>query len=82
LLNFSIFTVLKNLVKTADFQKVVLADQKVPYRSLYPDATESEWKSKKYEEKQVRVMILIDPNVDLSTIWYKEDEPEDIAQRE
>jgi hypothetical protein len=55
--------------------------QKVLYRTLYPDATEMEWKSKKYDEKHVRAMTLLDPNVDLSVIWYKEDEPEDISQR-
>ena len=36
----------KKLFKTQDFQKFMKGDVRVPYRDLYPDAPESEWKRK------------------------------------
>ena len=36
----------KKLFKHAIFQKYIKGDVKVPYRYIYPDARESEWKCK------------------------------------
>ncbi|XP_058461806.1 general transcription factor 3C polypeptide 1 [Malaya genurostris] len=62
-----------------EFTKYVKTDETVPYRDLYPEAHPREWKlkSKKSEEKHVRVMRLIDPEADVYDLWYKEDVPED-----
>ncbi|XP_058811825.1 general transcription factor 3C polypeptide 1 [Topomyia yanbarensis] len=62
-----------------EFTKYVKTDEAVPYRTLYPDAQPREWKlkNKKNEEKQVRVMRLIDPNADVYDLWYKEEVPDD-----
>ncbi|XP_039449213.1 general transcription factor 3C polypeptide 1 [Culex pipiens pallens] len=62
-----------------EFAKYIRTDETVPYRVLYPDADEREWKMKnrKCEEKQVRVMRLIDPTADIYELWYKDEVPEE-----
>lgn len=43
----------------------VFPPQKVPYRAMYPNATEREWKIPKREtERVVNVLQLRDPNVE------------------
>ncbi|XP_063221021.1 general transcription factor 3C polypeptide 1 isoform X2 [Bacillus rossius redtenbacheri] len=78
---------LKRLLKTFDFQRYVKADMVVPYRQLYPDASVSEWKHKGSDkEKNVRVLKLLDPGMDIQEIWskyeenmYEEDEDDENA---
>lgn len=62
-----------------EFTKFVKTDETVPYRSIYPDAEPREWtlKNKKGEEKQVRIMRLIDPEADVYDLWYKEETTEE-----
>ncbi|XP_046989076.1 general transcription factor 3C polypeptide 1 [Schistocerca americana] len=72
---------LKKLFKTFDFQKFVRTDQRIPYRALHPDAKPSEWKLKNNDkEKTIRVIQLIDPDMNVQDLWAKDDEfeePED-----
>ena len=37
---------IKKLMKHSDFQRTMKADLRVPYRTIFPDATEAEWKAK------------------------------------
>ncbi|XP_055636014.1 general transcription factor 3C polypeptide 1 [Toxorhynchites rutilus septentrionalis] len=62
-----------------EFTKFIRTDETVPYRVLYPEADPREWrlKNKKGEEKQVRIMRLIDPEADVYDVWYKDEQPED-----
>lgn len=73
---------LRKLLKTFNFQKFVRSDL-VPHRSIYPDATEAEWKQKHTDkEKVIRILQIIDPKMDIKDIWAKyedvyEDDEED-----
>lgn len=62
-----------------EFMKYVRTDETVAYRTLYPDANPREYmlKNKKHEEKQVRIMRLIDPDADVYDLWYKDEQPEE-----
>jgi len=52
----------KKLLKTHDFLKYMQGDVKVPYRSIHPDASSTEWKRKGLtDEKMLRVVKLINP---------------------
>ncbi|XP_066593076.1 general transcription factor 3C polypeptide 1 [Prorops nasuta] len=66
---------IKKLFKTAFFQKVVKTDLKIPYRMLYPHAEKSEWQQKQdpTKEKMIRVVQLVDPNIDISESWNREE---------
>lgn len=45
---------------------------------MYPEAEISEWKMKnKDEEKQIRVIQLIQPNIDVSEMWMKNEEEDE-----
>ncbi|XP_046395465.1 general transcription factor 3C polypeptide 1 isoform X2 [Ischnura elegans] len=69
---------LKKLTKTAEFQKFVRSDVKLPYRTVYPEANDSEWKLKAFDrERQVRVVQLINPDVDVEEVWSKEEGEEE-----
>ncbi|XP_015608744.1 general transcription factor 3C polypeptide 1 [Cephus cinctus] len=74
---------IKKLFKTAFFQKVVRTDLRVPYRTLYPDAEDKEWQRRNNptKEKTIRVIQLLDPNVDISELWGKDEvhEEEDLV---
>lgn len=73
---------LRKLLKTFNFQRFVRSDL-VPHRSIYPDATEAEWKQKHTDkEKVIRILQIIDPKMDIKDIWAKyedvyEDDDED-----
>ncbi|XP_062533981.1 general transcription factor 3C polypeptide 1 [Armigeres subalbatus] len=62
-----------------EFTKFVRTDESVSYRTLYPDADPREYmlKNKKNEEKQIRIMRLVDPNADVYDLWYKEEQTEE-----
>ncbi|XP_019546939.3 general transcription factor 3C polypeptide 1 [Aedes albopictus] len=62
-----------------EFTKYVRTDETVTYRTLYPEAERREYmlKNKKNEEKQVRIMRLIDPDADVYDLWYKDEQPEE-----
>ncbi|XP_063986134.1 general transcription factor 3C polypeptide 1 [Diachasmimorpha longicaudata] len=65
---------IKNLFKLAVFQKVARTDLLVPYRTLYPHADVSEWQRKSSNvEKKIKAIQLLDPNIDLTELWNKED---------
>ncbi|XP_043286772.1 general transcription factor 3C polypeptide 1 [Venturia canescens] len=65
---------IKKLFKTSFFQKVVKTDLLVPWRTLYPDAADAEWqcKNNSAKEKSLRVVQLIDPNMDINDLWKDE----------
>lgn len=58
--------------------------QKVPYRTIYTDATEKEWKlQKKDTERTLNVLQLRDANIEPGQLWDKcEDIPDDQADDE
>ncbi|KAJ4449055.1 hypothetical protein ANN_00450, partial [Periplaneta americana] len=69
---------LKKLFKTFDFQRFVRTDLRLPYRELYPEASVAEWKHKANDkEKKIRVVQLINPDMDVREIWAKDDEIEE-----
>ena len=65
----------KKLFKTHDFQRFMKGDVRVPYRDLYPDACETEWKRKgTNQEKSVRVVKLLDLAVNPDNVFKDEEE--------
>lgn len=47
--------------------------QKVPYRTIYPNATEAEWRIKKtIDEKSIRVLQLRNPNQEVFDMWPRD----------
>lgn len=62
-----------------EFTKFIRTDETVAYRTLYPDAEPREYmlKNKRNEEKQIRIMRLIDPDADVYDLWYKEEQTEE-----
>lgn len=70
---------IKKLFKTVCFQNVVKTDLLVPYRTLYPNASEDEWQRKNNpsKERMLRVVQLIDNNINVSDLWSKDDIVED-----
>ncbi|XP_015188892.1 PREDICTED: general transcription factor 3C polypeptide 1 [Polistes dominula] len=73
---------IQKLVKTSFFQKAVKTDVKVPYRTLYPNAEPKEWqrKSDPSKEKIIRVVQLINPDVDVAELLNKDEIHEDEEQ--
>lgn len=67
----------KKLFKTPDFMRFVKSD-KVPYRTIYPDAPRELWKHKGSDkEKTLRVVRLVNPNCSVKDEWVKEEEVEE-----
>jgi len=65
----------KKLFKTHEFQRFMKGDVRVPYRSLYPGAEESEWKRKgTNQEKSVRVVKLLDLEVEPDSVFGDEED--------
>ncbi|OAD53659.1 General transcription factor 3C polypeptide 1 [Eufriesea mexicana] len=66
---------IKKLFKTSFFQKVVKTDIRVPYRTLYPNATPVEWQQKNNptKEKKIKVVQLLSPNIDILEAWNKDE---------
>ncbi|XP_053679804.1 general transcription factor 3C polypeptide 1 [Anopheles nili] len=64
------------IFRTPEFQRYIKTDETVPYRTLYPNTPPSSWYSKRGEEKQVRVMRLIDPEAEVYDLWNR-DGPEE-----
>lgn len=55
----------------------------MPYRAIYPNATEREWKlPKKGTERTLNVLQLRDPNIDSSQFWAKNDNVPDENEEE
>lgn len=55
--------------------------QRVPYRSIYPNAKESEWKLRNGEERSVHALSLRNPDINVNEIWKIIDE-DDVEERE
>lgn len=51
--------------------------QKVPYRTIYPNATEKEWKIKNNHERTVRVVQLRNPNIEVYDMWPRDNSDDD-----
>ncbi|KAF5305074.1 hypothetical protein FQA39_LY09336 [Lamprigera yunnana] len=67
---------LKKLFKLPEFQRFVRTDVPRLCRDLYPNNSEKWLCARSNKEKVLRTMELIDPNVNVSGMWY-EDEPKD-----
>ena len=64
----------KKLFKTQDFQRFMKGDVRIPFREMYPDASEAEWKRKgTNQEKSIRVVKLLDLNIEPDAV-FKDDE--------
>ncbi|XP_052863458.1 general transcription factor 3C polypeptide 1 [Anopheles cruzii] len=68
----------KKVFRTPEFLRYVRIDEMVPYRTLYPDAPSTMWKSKRGDEKSVRVMRLIDPAADVFELWSREAQDDEV----
>ena len=65
----------KKLFKTTDFQRFMKGDVRLPYREMFPDAPESEWKRKgSSEEKSIRVVKLLNLHVEADSVFKDDDE--------
>uniref|UniRef100_A0A182SUT6 B-block_TFIIIC domain-containing protein n=1 Tax=Anopheles maculatus TaxID=74869 RepID=A0A182SUT6_9DIPT len=60
------------LFRSPEFQRYIKMDEAVPFRTLYPDAPQSSWQTKRGVEKMIRVMRLIDPKADVYDVWNRE----------
>lgn len=67
----------KKLFKTPDFLRFIKTE-KVPFRTVYPDAPRELWKHKASDkEKQLKVVKLVNPNCSVKDEWVKEEEVEE-----
>ncbi|KOC70674.1 General transcription factor 3C polypeptide 1 [Habropoda laboriosa] len=75
---------IRKLFKTSFFQKVVKTDLRVPYRTLYPNATPTEWQQKNnpMKEKKIKVVQLLSPNIDILEAWNKDEMQEEEEPQE
>ncbi|XP_076762945.1 general transcription factor 3C polypeptide 1 [Xylocopa sonorina] len=75
---------IKKLFRTSFFQKVVKTDIRVPYRTLYPNATPAEWQKKNEpsKEKNIKVVQLLSPNIDIIEALNKEEIQEEEEPQE
>ena len=77
-LNTSIM--LKKIFATNELKRYVKYDGKVPFRTLFPDALEKDWKLRNGDnERQIKVIQLLDPNVDPEDLFRTEDAPDDAS---
>uniref|UniRef100_A0A182VZZ0 Uncharacterized protein n=1 Tax=Anopheles minimus TaxID=112268 RepID=A0A182VZZ0_9DIPT len=60
------------LFRSPEFQRYIKTDESVPFRTLYPDAPQSSYMTKRGEEKMIRVMRLVDPTADVYDLWSRE----------
>ena len=64
---------IKKLYKHTHFRSNIRSDVRVPHRFLYPEAEEHEWKTKGHgEERQYRVMELINKDMDPEDFWLQD----------
>lgn len=77
---------LRRLAKGPIFQKCIINDSRFPYRAMYPNATEKQWKMKNGgTERCLHVLQLRDANIDLDEIWANEgmtDDDDDTGQEQ
>lgn len=68
----------KKLFKTQEFQRFMKGDVRVAYRTMHPEADEEEWRRKgTHHEKTVRVVKLLDPEVDPEAAFGGSEEEEE-----
>uniref|UniRef100_A0A182Q4G9 Uncharacterized protein n=1 Tax=Anopheles farauti TaxID=69004 RepID=A0A182Q4G9_9DIPT len=68
------------LFRSPEFLRFIKTDELVPFRTLYPNAPQNVWMSKRGEEKVVRVMRLIDPSVDVYEAWGRDAAEEGVVE--
>ncbi|XP_031625024.1 general transcription factor 3C polypeptide 1 [Contarinia nasturtii] len=74
---------LSRLFKTPLFHRFVLTDTRVPYRAIYPNATEREWRLPKREnERTLNVLQLRDPKIEPWQFWVKLDIEDELGDDE
>ncbi|KAF7988493.1 hypothetical protein HCN44_001066 [Aphidius gifuensis] len=75
--NIQMDDALRKLMKMTFFKKIVCTIN-VPYRKLYPNAIEKEWKRKSSDkEKYLYALQLINPNYQVNDLWYNDDTCDD-----
>lgn len=71
---------LKKLVQSKQFEIIFELDTKTPYRKVYPNATEEEYMFKSINaEKSLSSVRLIDPKLDIYTLWPQDDDTSTIV---
>ncbi|GJQ73435.1 hypothetical protein Trydic_g13797 [Trypoxylus dichotomus] len=74
---------MQKLMKSAEFRQYVQTDVLVPYRTMYPNAPQKEWKVKNgSKEKLLRILQLINPTVHLPAYSKEEDVKEESSDDE
>ena len=53
----------KKLFKTQEFQRFMEGDVRVPYRTVFPEAEESEWKRKGTPQVEIFCLIIVTLNI-------------------
>nr|CAD7262279.1 unnamed protein product [Timema shepardi] len=71
------------LSSTAEDGEIEVRISRLPYRTLYPNAKIEEWKHKGSDkEKHIRVIQLINPDMDVKEIWSRFEEGYDNEEEE
>lgn len=66
---------LKKLVQSKQFEYIFELDAKTLFRKVYPDATEEEYMFRSINaEKSVSSIRLLDPKLDIYTLWPQDDD--------
>ena len=71
---------IKKLYKHTMFKNNIRSDVRVPHRFLYPNANDQEWKTAHGEERQYRVMELINKDMDPEEFWSDDRKDENDEQ--
>ena len=56
--------------KKAEFSKVIKAGLQIPYSEYYPDSNPKQWKAKNGNPRMLRVMRLLDMDIDPDDIYF------------
>ncbi|EFX77102.1 hypothetical protein DAPPUDRAFT_321692 [Daphnia pulex] len=68
---------LKKILAASEMRQYAVVES-VPYRTYYPDATIKDWKMRNCDnEKQVKIVKLIDPNIDPEALFQGDEAPPD-----
>ena len=63
----------KKLFKTQEFQRFMKGDVRVPYRTVFPEAEESEWKRKGTPQVEISFCPLVTHNNILTSLFSGKD---------
>ncbi|XP_065165819.1 general transcription factor 3C polypeptide 1 isoform X2 [Atheta coriaria] len=71
---------ISKIIKTPEFRQYVKTDVTVPYRIMYPNANNAEWRKKKEKEREklLRVFELRNPNLNIQSMFKGDKQDEEI----